>query len=76
MTSSFYSKPNSHYTVLTSGLTADGSLEKVISGTEVEASGDLQSGVVVQDPGLNGTVVTVLHRGAVGAVLQTADGQT
>lgn len=62
--------------LLTSGPTADGSLEKVISGTEVEASGDLQTCVVVEDPGLYGSVVTVLHCGAVGAVLQTADGQT
>lgn len=32
--------------------------------------------VVVEDPGLYGTVVTILHCGAEGTVLQTADGQT
>lgn len=52
------------------------SLEKIIRGTEVEVSSNLQMGVVVEDPRLYGTVVTVLHGGAVGAVLQTADGQT
>lgn len=62
--------------LLTWGPTADGSLEKIISGTEVEASRDLKTCVVVKDPGLYRAVVTVLHCGAVGAVLQTADGQT
>lgn len=52
------------------------SLEKIIRGTEVEVSSDLQTSVVVEDPRLYWTVVTVLHSGAIGAVLQTADGQT
>lgn len=39
-------------------------------------SSNLQTGVVAEDPVLYGAVVAVLHRGAVGAVLQTADGQT
>lgn len=30
----------------------------------------------MEDPGLHRTIVTVLHCGAVGAILQTADGQT
>lgn len=62
--------------LLTSGPTAARSLDKIISGAEVEVSGNLQTGVVVQDPVLDGAVVTALHRGAVGAVLQAADGQT
>lgn len=62
--------------LFTSGPTADRRLEKIISGTEVEASSDLLPRVVVKGPGLYGTVVTVLHRGAIGAILQTADGQT
>lgn len=39
-------------------------------------SGHLLTRVVVEDPVLNGAVVTVLHRGAVSAILQAADGQT
>lgn len=62
--------------LLTSGPTAVRSLDKIISGAEVEVSGNLQTCVVVEDPVLYGAVVTVLHCGAVGAVLQTADGQT
>lgn len=62
--------------MLTSGPTADRSLDKILSGTEVEASGNLQMCVVVEDPVLYGTVVTVLHCGAIGAILQVADGQT
>lgn len=62
--------------MLTSGPTADRSLDKIISGTEVETSGNLQTCVVVEDPVLYGTVVTVLHCGAIGAILQAADGQT
>lgn len=62
--------------LLTSGSRADRNLEKIISGAEVEASGHLQTGVVVEDPVLYRTVVTVLHCGAIGAILQTADGQT
>lgn len=50
--------------------------DKIISGAEVEASGHLQTSVVVEDPALLGAVVTVLHRGAEGAVLQAAEGQT
>lgn len=63
-------------TWLTSGPTADGGSDKIISGAEVEVPGNLQTGVVVEDPALFGAVVTVLHRGAVGAVLQAAEGQT
>lgn len=59
-----------------SGPRAVRSLDKIISGAEVEVSGNLQTGVVVQDPVLDGAVVTALHCGAVGAVLQAADGQT
>lgn len=63
-------------TQLTSGPTADGGSDKIISGAEVEVSGNLQTSVVVEDPALFGAVVTVLHRRTVAAVLQTAEGQT
>lgn len=52
------------------------SLEKIIRGTVVEASSNLLTGVVVENPRLQGAAVTVLHSGTVGAVLQTTDGQT
>lgn len=62
-------------TRLTSGPYADGGSDKIISGAEVEVSGNLQTSVVVEAPALFGAVVTVLHRWTVGAVLQTAEGQ-
>lgn len=65
--------------MLTSGPTASESIsssEKIISGTVVEVSSHLQMGVVVEDPVLHWAVVTVLHCGPVGAVLQATDGQT
>lgn len=52
------------------------SSENIISGVEVEAFSHRETSEVVESPRLYGTTVTVLHRGAVGAVLQTADGQT
>lgn len=63
-------------TRLTSGPTTDGGSDKIISGAEVEVSGNLQTSVVVEDPALFGAAVTVLHRRTVAAVLQTAEGQT
>lgn len=50
--------------------------EKIICGTEVQVSSNVLASVVAENPRLRGTVVTVLHGGAVRAVLQTADGQT
>lgn len=79
MTTSFYCKPKLYWPAhirTYSPPRADGSLEKIISGAEVEVSSNLQMSVVVEDPGLHGTIVTVLHCGAVGAILQMADGQT
>lgn len=49
--------------------------DKILSGAEVKVPGHLQAGVVAQEPVLGGATIAVLHHGAVGAVLQAADGQ-
>lgn len=72
MTTRFYSKPHSYQPAHLWPY----SLEKIISGIVEKAPSDFHTCVVVEDPGLYGTVVTGLHCGAEGAVLQTANGQT